>query len=137
MRRKVKLGPLPVTQRASRRWAVQWRRGNAYRDTYEVLYRGHFEGGVAVTGEGWKWFRPTRGWRIHFEYSDKTFATWEEAVADLAGRFRRTRRGREIGDVQVPDAWINTVLPRSPWTPRPIHPDFETYFAARQEASSR
>ncbi len=144
MRRRTPKIVLPVTQRYSNGWGVQWRRGNAHRDTYEVVYRGHYEGGVVVTGEGWKWFRPSRRtWRMRVDFSDTIFATWEEAVTDLARRLRRSKRGREMFDgVQLPAQWSGSVFTRgggvgggrTPWAPRPIHPDFETYFASREPA---
>ncbi len=132
MRRKSSRIVLPVSQRGSQGWAVQWRRGNAHRDTYELVYRGQREGGVVVTGEGWKWYRTEfRGLRFFRGFSAETFPTWEEAVTALARRFRRTARGRGAA---MPTEWITLVRPR-PWTPRPIHPDFATYFAASRESS--
>ncbi len=129
---------LPTTQLGSQGWGVQWRRGNAYRDTYEVIHRGHLEGGVVVTGEGWKWYAPNRrGHRYAIRYSTETFPTWQEAVTALAKRFRRTDRGRSEG-AKLPAEWINVTRPRrNPWTPRPIHDDFATYFAQKEEGSKR
>ncbi len=129
---------LPETQRASAGWAVQWRRGNENRDTYELVYKGHYEGGVVVTGEGWKWYRHEhRGLRTYNRFSDETFPTWEAAVAAFVRAFRRTTRGR---GARIPardsTEWINIARrrPNGPWTPRPIHPDFDTFFATRESS---
>ncbi len=130
MRRRKTRIVLPVTQQGSRGWGVQWRRGNAHRDTYELVYRGQYVGGVVVTGEGWKWYRTEmRGLRFGHRYSGETFPTWQDAVTAFAKRYRRTDRGR---GANLPDTWVNLALPRQPWIPRPIHSDFTSYFSVKE-----
>lgn len=136
MRRKKLV--LPETQRASAGWALQWRRGNEHRDTYEVTYEAQYEGGLVVTGEGWKWYRnEMRGLRMGSLFSGETFPTWEAAMTAFVRAFRRTRRGRRA-TIPATDSteWINVSprRPNGPWTPRPIHPDFDTFFASREQS---
>lgn len=133
MRRRAKT-VLPTTQWFSNRWAVQWRRGNRFRDLYEVTHAGQLVAAVVVTRAGWKWSAPnprSRAMLPAWVWSDETFESWQDAVTAFARSFRRRGIGR---GADLPGPWHSYIQKgrTSPWTPRPVHDDFTAYDRAHQ-----